>query len=216
MPHPLVIGYHLIWTGYGWWLPNDPRGSGSDTVCTDILAELGDVHHGRKPVQPPGREVREFYARAAPLLQHPLLKFDAPARDLIAAGFAAAVAAERYTCYACVVMPDHVHLVVRKHRHTAEEMAANLMAASRAELIAAGGVPPDHPVWVSGTPWAVFLGHPDDVRRTIRYVERNPLPLGLPVQRWPFVTPYDDWPLHPGHSPNSPYAKRLRELGRYP
>ena len=111
-----------------------------------------------------------------------------------------------------------VHNVAGYYRmgHTAEEMAANLMAASRAELIAAGGVPPDHPVWVSGTPWAVFLGHPDDVRRTIRYVERNPLPLGLPVQRWPFVTPYDDWPLHPGHSPNSPYAKRLRELGRYP
>jgi hypothetical protein len=38
------------------------------------------------------------------------------------------------------------------------------------------------------------------------------LPLGLPAQKWPFVNPYDGWPLHPGHSPNSPYAKRLRDL----
>jgi len=26
MNHPLVIAYPLVWTGYGWWLPNDPRG----------------------------------------------------------------------------------------------------------------------------------------------------------------------------------------------
>ena len=24
---PIVIAYHLIWTVYGWWLPNDLRGS---------------------------------------------------------------------------------------------------------------------------------------------------------------------------------------------
>jgi hypothetical protein len=25
----MIAGYHLIWTAYGWWLPNDPRGSTS-------------------------------------------------------------------------------------------------------------------------------------------------------------------------------------------
>jgi hypothetical protein len=62
----------------------------------------------------------------------------------------------------------------------------------------------------------VFLDHPDDIRRTIRYVEQNPIKDGLPAQVWPFVKEYDGWPLHPGHSPNSPYAKRLRAAGRYP
>ena len=56
----------------------------------------------------------------------------------------------------------------------------------------------------------MFLDHPDAVWRTIEYVRRNPLPLGRPGQAWPFVTPYGNWPLHPGHSPNSPYARRLR------
>lgn len=32
MPHA-VIAYHLILTTYGFWLPNDPRGSGSDPVA---------------------------------------------------------------------------------------------------------------------------------------------------------------------------------------
>ena len=52
--------------------------------------------------------------------------------------------------------------------------------------------------------------HPDEIRRTVGYVERNPLEIGLPAQAYPFVTPYDGWPLHPGHNPNSPYARRMR------
>ena len=58
--------------------------------------------------------------------------------------------------------------------------------------------------------------HPDEVERTIPYIEDNPVKMRLPRQRWPFVVPYDRWPLHEGHSPNSPYAKALREAGRYP
>jgi hypothetical protein len=95
-------------------------------------------------------------------------------------------------------------------------MIENLQRHSRLRLSERGFRPPDHPTWTAGTGRHVFLDHPDEVRRTIGYIEKNPLPLGLPVQRWPFVTAYDGWPLHPGHSPNSPYARRLREAGRYP
>ena len=63
---------------------------------------------------------------------------------------------------------------------------------------------------------AWFLDHPEEVRRTIPYIEQNPKKIGLAQQCWPFVKVYDDWPLHAGHSPNSPYARRLRALGRYP
>ncbi len=24
--NPIVVAYHLVWTAYGMWLPNDPRG----------------------------------------------------------------------------------------------------------------------------------------------------------------------------------------------
>jgi hypothetical protein len=62
----------------------------------------------------------------------------------------------------------------------------------------------------------VFLDHPDEIRRTIPYIEKNPVKIGLPGQKWKFVKDYDGWPLHKGHSPNSPYAQRLRAVGRYP
>lgn len=213
---PLVIAYHLIWTACGWWLPNDPRGSGSSVVASDIIAELGELHHGRKRVQPSGRVVSEFYERAADILRFPLLTFDNAARNEIGAAFAQAIDADRYTCYACAIMPDHIHILIRKHKHTAEEMASRFKEASRTRLIETNHRFPNHPIWTGGDGWKVFIEHPDEIRRTIPYLEKNPIKIGLPSQRWSFVKPYDDWPLHPGHSPNSPYEKRLRDAGRYP
>jgi hypothetical protein len=112
-------------------------------------------------------------------------------------------------------MPDHVHVLLRKHKHPAETMIVALKEGSRNHLIAGQFRPLGHPTWTEGG-WKVFLEHPDEVRRTTRYIEENPLPLGEEIQIWPFVTKHDGWPLHPGHSPDSPYARRLRAIGRYP
>jgi hypothetical protein len=54
------------------------------------------------------------------------------------------------------------------------------------------------------------------VRRTIRYIEENPMKIGLRAQQWGFVADYDGWPLHPGHSPRSPYARALWAARRHP
>lgn len=216
MEQPLVIAYHLVWTAYGWWLPNDPRGSGSTSIRSDVLRELGELHFGRKSVQPSGKTVKAFYEKAAAMLKHPLLTFDERCFGVIADAFAQVIEAEKYTCYACAIMPDHVHILIRKHKHSAEEMAERLMTASRQRLIETGQRAPTHPTWIASCGWKVFLDHPNEVKRTIHYIEQNPIKIRLPMQRWPFVKVYDNWPLHPGHSPNSPYAKRLRALGRYP
>ncbi len=209
MSRPIVIAHHLIWTVYGWWLPNDPRGSGSKIVRNSSLSELGDLHYGRKTNQPSGSEVRAFYNRARPLLRHPLLKLTGNEVTTAARGFADAIATHRYTCYAAAIMPDHIHLIIRKHKHTAEEMIENLQMLSRERLVCSGSREPGHPVWTVGG-WKRFLDRPAAVRRVIKYVEKNPLEIGLPRQLWPFVTLHNDWPLHPGHNPNSPYARRLR------
>lgn len=109
-------------------------------------------------------------------------------------------------------MPDHVHLLIRKHKDMAEEMIEKLQALSRERLV--GMRPVGHPLWTRGG-WKVFLDHPDEMQRTIRYIQQNPVKMYLPSQRWPFVVPYDNWPLHPGHSPKSPYVRALRSAGRY-
>jgi REP element-mobilizing transposase RayT len=190
-----VIAYHLIWTSYGTWLGNDPRGSGSQSVYTPVLAELGDLHFGRKKLQPARSKVREFYDKANPLLQFPVTRFRLDQFEQVAAAFAETIRIRHYTCYACAIMPDHVHLVIRKHRDCAEDMIDYFQQESRAALLANGIVITDHPVWTKGG-WKVFLDTPEEVWSRIRYVESNPPKEGLPTQSWPFVVPYDNWPFH--------------------
>jgi REP element-mobilizing transposase RayT len=185
----------LIWTNYGTWLSNDPRGSGSHSVYTPLLAELGEPHYGRKKLQPARSKVRAFYETAAPLLQYPVIRFDARQRDVIADSFADTIRERKYTCYACAILPDHVHLVIRKHRDMAEQMIENLQDASRLCLHSSGFIPANHPAWTKGD-WKVFLDTPEGVWSRIRYVEGNPLTEGLPKQSWAFVVPYDNWALH--------------------
>ena len=59
MPRPIVIAHHLVWTSYGWWLPNDPRGSMSSNIATDVISQLGELHFGRKKVQASNNENEE-------------------------------------------------------------------------------------------------------------------------------------------------------------
>ena len=209
MALPLVIGYHLVWTGYGWWLPNDPRGSTSSCIMCDVLTDLGELHYGRKRVQPTSQVIRQFYDAAVPRLEFAQVSFTSEEVDQIALAFSREIEAQRYTCYACAIMLDHVHLLIRKHKHAAEEITRNLQRSSHLNLRESGRFDWEHPIW-GGPGWKVFLDSPEDIRRTIRYIEQNPVKIGLPVQQWAFVKEYDGWPLHPGHNPNSPYAKRLR------
>ncbi|MBL8799398.1 MAG: transposase [Planctomycetia bacterium] len=188
----MVAGFHLIWTAYGWWLPNDPRGSSSTEIRVERIAELGELHTGRKPIQPPRVELRRFYAQARQVLKHPLLMFSDEAIKCIGAGFARVVAERKYTCYACAVMPDHVHVLIRKHRDHAETMIANLQQGSRDLLIADGWRLATHPVW-GGPGWKVFLYDRDDFVRIIDYIWQNPIKIGRPPQTWSFVKPYDGW-----------------------
>jgi REP element-mobilizing transposase RayT len=209
MAHPLVIAYHLIWTVYGHWMPNDPRGSGSKTIRSDVIARLGELHYGRKKIQPAGKDIEAFYEQAKSVLRYPVLEFDCKAIQSVAIAFGEVIRERPYTCYACAIMPDHAHLVIRKHKDLAEDMIANLQKGSCLALGASGFGGDGHPIWTRGG-WSVFLDHPDDIRRTIRYVESNPLAEGLPAQHWDFVKEYDGWPVHPGHDPKSPWARRLR------
>jgi REP element-mobilizing transposase RayT len=191
----MVIAYHLIWTAYGTWLPNDPRGSGSHRVVAPQLVDLGELNFGRKKMQPPRRVVKAFYEEAEERLLYDVIRFDTQQFALIAEAFGDAIRERQYTCYACAIMPDHVHMVIRRHRDKAEEMIDNQQSASRLRLIEAREISPLHPVWtLNGC--KRFLGTAQHVRTAIRYVANNPLKIGLPAQTWPFVRPYDNWPSH--------------------
>lgn len=190
-----IIGHHLILHGYGHWLPNDPRGSGSEAVAQEKLRDLGPVHHGRKKVQPPREALRAFYREATPRLDYVPLWFDVAKRQAIGEAFGEVVRRCTYTVWECGILKNHAHLCIRRHRDSAETMWGNLAQAARQALLRFPDVTEGHPIW-SNRPYKVFLWTPDDVRGRIAYIRRNPAKDELDAQAWPFVVPYDGWPFH--------------------
>jgi REP element-mobilizing transposase RayT len=194
----MIIAHHLIFTAYGWWLPNDPRGSMSHDIRVERIEDLGDSHFGRKAIQPLSREIREFYYDAERRLRYPLLLLDDDEIAVVAEGLGDTIRVRHYTCYAAAVMSEHVHLAIRVHRDKAEEMIAAFQDTTRSLLRERQRRTPVHPVW-GGPGWKVFINTERHLRTTIRYIEENPIKARRPPQKWDFVTPYDGWlpGLHP-------------------
>ncbi|HWL92823.1 MAG TPA: hypothetical protein VNT79_04760 [Phycisphaerae bacterium] len=190
---PVIIAHHLILTGYGHWLANDPRGSGSMEVYIPHLAELGEVHAGRKKIQPQRSVVRESYQKAEHRLKHELLWFNDAKRQAIGESFSRIIPTQRYTVYACAILRNHAHLCVRRHRDDAVAIWHQFADESCASLRDQRLIPNEHPLW-SARPSKVFLHTPDDIYRIVRYINNNPMKEKLPAQTWNFVSDYTGWP----------------------
>lgn len=186
----------MVWSGYGHWIPNDPRGSGSIEVRSPELEGLGPLHFGRKGEQPSREELRAFYKRAKALLEFEPFWFDERMRQATGEAFGRAAAAHGYTLWAFAVCSNHGHAVVRTHRDRSEVIWENLAQEARTVLRATAGIDPRHPVW-SNRPYKVFLHTPEDVIDRIDYVVKNPEKEGLSRQEWPFVKPYPKAPKAP-------------------
>jgi len=196
----MVIGFHVILTAYGFWLPNDPRGSWSDFVGAWELVRFGratKTDERRSLAREP--HDRRARVRAKQVLKYPAVRFTGRQARAIGRAFAHFVKGSRLNVWACSILPEHTHLVVGHHCTSVESIVNRLKGAATGRLNAEGihplrdfatrdGKPPK--AWARGL-WKVFLGTPADVRRAVRYVEDNPAKEGLPRQRWSFVTPFD-------------------------
>jgi len=192
----MVLAYHTIISAYGFWLPNDPRGSWSEMVRVLELREFGPatkVSTRRSVADVPHDRNTRLAARSA--LARPPVRFSGVQARAVAGGFSIAAADNGYAILACAILPDHVHYVVARHARSVERIAAHLKAAASRQLTVEGLHPfGDSPLptgrlappWASGA-WHVYLNTEAAVRRAIAYVEENPVKAGLRRQQWSFV-----------------------------
>ena len=196
----MVLAYHLILSTYGFWLPNDQRGSWSAFVRAYELAAFGPATKTNTRLSVAGRRFDPTgrVAMRAALACQPV-PFDGRQARAIAIGFADYVDRSMVPVHACAIMPGHVHLVVGRFRLPIERICEQLNGAATAQLNREGIHPFADVPYRNGrtpTPWArkgwwVYLDSAADVRRSIRYVNENPVRAGLRPQRWLFVTPYE-------------------------
>jgi len=188
----MVIAYHVSFGAYGFWLPNDPRGSGSDYVRSSELRKHGEATKatGRRSL---ARERHDYAKRqeAKNALRYPPVNFSGVQARAVGRGFVNAVKKSGYEVHACAIMPDHVHLVIAKHSYSIEQVVRRFKALAT-ERLRYEEICPEGP----STPWErsfwkVFLYSSSEVRRAIEYVEDNPSRERLPRQHWNFVTQFE-------------------------
>ena len=197
--HPPVLAYHLIVTNYGFWLPNDPRGSWSEFVRAWELQAFGPA---TKTVERRSL-ARRSHDRAARLAAKRVLardpvEFTGGQALAVVNGFADYARRSGLAVFAASVLPRHSHLVVGRMRHPVEQTANLLKGSATTELNRRGLHPFAGQPYRDGrlpTPWAkkewsCFLDSDADIRRAIQYVEANPVKDGKPAQRWKFIKPY--------------------------
>lgn len=201
----MSIAHHLIWTAYGWWIPNDPRGGASRAIGCDVIEELRELHHGRRHLEPASASLRASPARAPESPAHPLVEFTAAEAKILGEAMAEDAARLHYTCYACAILSDHVQILIRQHRDAPEKMIHNLQEACMWVLRQEKKIrPADQPLW-SGSGWTVSLDAPTEVWAAIDYINGISGKLGLPSQKWAFVKPYDNWPLQAEYTARSQF-----------
>lgn len=194
-----VLAFHFIFSAYGFWLPNDPRGSWSDTVRAFNLLRHGDatkVNTHRSLAH----DAHDQHARRAAKrdLKYPPVRFTGKQAVLIARGFEKAIDEHHYLVHALAILPDHAHLITSWHARHVDDIASHLKANATITMSKAGLHPMARHVSRTGrvpSPWArnhwcPFIRDEKHLRTAIRYVESNPVKAGLRPQRWDLVTPF--------------------------
>jgi REP element-mobilizing transposase RayT len=199
----VVLGYHLMFSAYGFWLPNDPRGSGSFLVRGEKLREFGPATKVRADefcARKPHDRARRLAAKGA--LDHAPVTFTGVQARAIARGFANSVRRSKITIWACAVLPDHIHLVVARQRHKIEILANLLKGEATRQLVTEGVHPFQGQVGHKGRVpscfgrkwWVVYKDNEEAPLNAIAYVERNPIKAGFkPQDYWTCATRYPEW-----------------------
>lgn len=200
----MVHGYHIILPVYGFWLPNDPRGSWCQFVAKWEIARFGKprrTFERRSLRELSDAEIKQRdAARAA--LKYPPVRLNGVQARAVGRGFAKQVQTSSYTVWACAIMPEHTHLVLGRHHYSAEQMANLLRGSATRQLMAEGCHPLSKfahdgerpPGMWAAHPWKIYLDSDDAITDAIHYVQNNPVEESKPAQHWNFVSPYAGLP----------------------
>ncbi len=194
-----IVAYHVIYGAYGFWLPNDPRGSWSKFVWAENLIRFGDpvpANTNRSLAKKPHDRRLRLEAKAA--LTYPAVRFNQQQIQCVGEAIGDEVRKYDIPMHALAVMPDHVHIVFSRQDRWAEDMIG-FFKRSASRLLRKSGLHPfaDHVLandrlptpWAEGG-WKVYLHDDEEIGRSIRYVQDNPLEIGMPRQEWDFLVQY--------------------------
>ena len=174
---PNTIGYHLVKSAYGMWLPGDTRGHWSSVWDEQIgYYEPHHLHSGDPVRQRMARERMNY----SPTYLSPLM-IDAVAR---AVGYCANDS--DWNIAAAAIESTHMHRMLTYTERDIDRTAKWIAQMTTKEVHATTNFA--GPVWCEGK-WLEFIFDHNHWENLRQYIERHNRRRGLPAQPWGWITP---------------------------
>ena len=174
-----TVGYHVVKSGYGLWLPGDDRGHWSEAWDDQIAYVEPHTLHEGDPVR---RRMAEERMRHAPV------RLDAATIAAVAKAIGECCDTSPWRIAAASIEPTHTHLLITYSGLDIDKTAKWL--ADQTTKAIHRDTRHDGPVWAKGK-WCRFVYERQSWNDTIRYIENHNKRRGVGPQPYAFVT--DGW-----------------------
>jgi hypothetical protein len=170
-----TIGYHLVKSGFGLWLPGDERGHWSEAWDEQLGYIEPHTLHSGDPVRKRMAEER---------MKHPPVRFTREMMDVIMAMAGECAAKSEWKIAAAAIECTHMHLLITYSgidiNKTAKWLAQEMTKAMHRQTSHAG------PVWCEGR-WRGFIFDILHWNSTIKYIGQDNERRGLPTKPYDFI-----------------------------
>jgi REP element-mobilizing transposase RayT len=173
---PRTIGYHLVKSAYGHWLPGDQRGHWSS--AWDEQIGYFQPHHLHA-----GDPIRERIAEER--MKHPPTRFTSSMIDAVACAVGECAEDSDWRVAAAAIEPTHMHLLLTYTERDIDGTAKWIAQVTTKKIHTTTRF--TGPVWCEGK-WLEFIFELDHWENTGRYIERHNLRRGLPARPWEWIT----------------------------
>jgi hypothetical protein len=158
---PRTIGYHIVISGYGLWLPGEDRGHWSEAWDEQLGYIEPHILHAGDPVRK---------QMAAERQKGPPVRLDAAMQRVVVATIGHCGAESEWRLAAASIEATHTHLLMtyteRDIDNTVKWLKDQITKAIHRET------PHQGPVWCKGR-WRSFIYEPDAWDNAQRYIERH-------------------------------------------
>jgi len=174
---PRTLGYHIVISGFGLWLPGDQRGHWSEAWDADVgYIEPHQLHTG-DPIRKRMAEERQ---------KHPPVILTGPMIEVVSETLARCAANSDWNVAAASVESTHTHLLLtyteRDVDNTVKFLKDQFTKSIHRRSSHAG------PVWCKGC-WRAFIFDLDVWNNTCRYIERHNERRGVGPRPYKFIVP---------------------------
>jgi REP element-mobilizing transposase RayT len=179
---PATLGYHIVISGYGLWLPGDDRGSWSAAWDDEIGLVQPHTLHAGDPVR---LRMSQERINGAPI------RLTGEMIGVVQHTLAHCAAQSDWNVVAASIEPTHTHLLLT---YTSQSIDNTIKwIKDQTTKAVHQDTPHRGPVWCKGK-WRSFIFDVDALERAMRYIQQHNVRRGLDPRPYAFLTPFQPRP----------------------